>query len=285
MIQLHLGDCRDLLKTVSDASVDAVICDPPYPHIKRDYGTLTESEWHELMRAVVAETRRILKPSGSAVFILQPNSRKVGSMRGWLFEFQAWCCREWNMVQDAYWWNTSAIPEAHAIQGRLMRPSVKPCVWLGDPDCWRDQDAVLWDEAENSKIVARCARARNAERHESPGGQGSNLSTFDRSASRRGGVTPFNLIPTTHGQGKSPMVAGSYGHGAGTPRLLIDYWTRYLVPPGGTVCDPFCGSGTSGLVAIKRGLSFIGIDRFPKCYEISRRRIDAELARYPLLTG
>lgn len=73
------------------------------------------------MMGVCKEVRRILKPTGSAVFILQPNSRKIGSMRGWLFEFQAWICREWNMVQDAWWWNYRAPPEAHAIQGRLVR--------------------------------------------------------------------------------------------------------------------------------------------------------------------
>jgi DNA modification methylase len=81
MIDIRLGDCRDLLKTLGDGSVDAIITDPPYPEITRDYGRMTEVEWHEMMRGVVAEARRVLKPSGSAVFILQPNSRKVGSMR------------------------------------------------------------------------------------------------------------------------------------------------------------------------------------------------------------
>src|SRR4029077_6586706 len=88
------------------------------------------------------------KPSGSAVFVLQPNSRKVGSMRLWLWEFMVWAGTEWNMVQDAWWGNISAMPEAHSIQGRLMRPSLKACVWLGHPGCFRDQDAVLWTESD-----------------------------------------------------------------------------------------------------------------------------------------
>jgi len=97
------GDCLDILPTIPDASVDAVITDPPYPHIKRDYGTWTTKEWWEMVvEGVVPEVRRILKPTGSAVFILQPNSEKVGKMRGWLWEFMAWVCREWNMVQDAW---------------------------------------------------------------------------------------------------------------------------------------------------------------------------------------
>ena len=82
-VTLHLGDCVDWLRTLPDASVDAVITDPPYPEIDRPYGRLTESEWWSLIvEGVIPEVRRILKPTGSAVFILQPNSRKVGSMRG-----------------------------------------------------------------------------------------------------------------------------------------------------------------------------------------------------------
>ncbi|MDI9585869.1 MAG: DNA methyltransferase, partial [Acidobacteriota bacterium] len=98
---VHCGDCLDLLKQIPDQSIDAVITDPPYAEVKRDYGRWTESEWWALIvEGVVPEVRRILKPTGSAVFIIQPNSRKVGSMRGWVFEFMAWVCREWNMVQD-----------------------------------------------------------------------------------------------------------------------------------------------------------------------------------------
>ena len=78
---------------------------------------------------VVEQSRRVLKPSGSAVFILQPNSERVGRMRPWLWEFLAWTARRWNQVQDAWWWNTAALPLGGEIG--LMRPSLKTCVWLG----------------------------------------------------------------------------------------------------------------------------------------------------------
>ena len=50
---------------------------------------MTEAAWHEMMRGVVAECRRVLKPSGSAVFVLQPNSERVGRDRYGL-EFMVW---------------------------------------------------------------------------------------------------------------------------------------------------------------------------------------------------
>jgi DNA modification methylase len=38
-------------------------------------------------------------------------------------------------------------------------------------------------------------------------------------------------------------------------RLILAY-----TAPGGVVCDPFCGSGTAGLVATREGRDFVGID-------------------------
>jgi hypothetical protein len=283
--RLMLGDCLDRMAEIEDQSIDCIVTDPPYPCITRPYGRLTEAEWHAMMRGVVAHCRRILKPTGSAVFVLQPNSERVGRMRPWLFEFQAWACHEWNMVQDAWWWNTAAVPEAHAIQGRLMRPSLKACVWLGPPDCYRDQDAVLWAAAASNAVAERCARARNAGRQASPGGQGIDKAVIYGVAGRRGGVTPFNVFPTTHGQGRSEDVAGAHGHGAGTPMLLCDWWVRYISPPDGTVCDPFMGSGSVGLAALKRGRSFVGIEKMPEYFATAERRIATVQAAMPLFAA
>jgi DNA modification methylase len=276
-VVLHLGDCLEILPQITDESIDAIICDPPYPCIDRPYGRMTEAGWHEMMRRVIAESRRILKPSGSAVFILQPNCRKVGSMRPWLFEFQAWVCREWNLIQDAYWWNTAHIPEALSIQGRLLRPAIRACVWLGEPECYRDQTAILWSESEQNKagrLEARC------ERQEYIAGWRSNSKPrfvngrrLSGAAEKAGGVLPFNVIPMGNGSGTNK--AGENGHPAGTPFNLMDWWARYICPPNGTLCDPFMGSGTAGLVAVKHSLNFIGIESDSAYFTIAERRITA----------
>lgn len=272
-VRLHLGDCLEWLATLPVASVDAVITDPPYPEIDRPYGRWTEAEWWDLMMGVCREVRRILKPTGSAVFILQPNSRKVGSMRGWLWRFMAWACDEWNMVQDAWWWNIAAIPEAHAIQGRLMRPSLKACVWCGPPGCYRDQDAALWQESQYNAAARAAGRADNTV---TVSGHHCDNRTSRAAAASRGGVTPFNVFPSGNGGNRN-------GHGAATPLPLADWWTRYICPPGGVACDPFTGSGTMGIAAIKLGRSFVGCERMPEYHAIATARIDAERSKTALL--
>ena len=156
---LHAGDCRLWFPTVPTASVDAVVCDPPYPEIDRDYGRLTERQWHALMDVVVTECRRVLKPRGSAVFVLQANSERLGRARTWLWEFMARWGAAWGIIQDVWWWNTSSPPTKHVDRTvGLLRPSLKACVWLGPPDCFRAQDRVLWTESERN--AARRAEAR-----------------------------------------------------------------------------------------------------------------------------
>jgi hypothetical protein len=267
---VRAGDCRDVLPTLPDASFDACICDPPYPMIKRPYGMLTEAEWFDLMRAVVPEVRRLLKPMGSAVFILQPNSRKVGSMRGWLWRFLAWACEEWNVVQDAYWWNHEALPTVHCRrENGLMRPSLKMCVWLGAPECYRNQGGMLWDVATVQKGRAKESMALRYR----PSGYGMRDGRLRSTAAERGGSTPFNVLPLGHDNVKSP---GAAGHGATTPFALCDWWTRYLVPPGGIVLDPFCGSDTVGVAGLRRGCTFVGVERVPEYVEITRKRLTTE---------
>lgn len=59
-------------------------------------------------------------------------------------------------------------------------------------------------------------------------------------------------------------------------RELVADFTR----PGETVCDPFLGSGTTGVACIQLGRRFIGIERNPKWFDLACRRID-EAARSP----
>lgn len=266
-VKLYLGDCLDILPQIETASVDAVITDPPYPHIKQDYGTWTTEEWWELVvEGVIPEVRRILKPTGSAVFILQPNSKHVGQMRGWLWEFMAWVCREWNMVQDAYWWNIVTMPTVHASQHGLMRGSVKTCVWAGLKDCYRNQASVLWKESEAMTAQRLSGRADNKT---GPSGYIFNRKNMVSSSKRRGGVTPFNILPFANTSARS-------GHGAGTPLRLVDWWVRYICPPSGVICDPFMGSGTMGIAAIQNGCSFIGIEKMPEqgYFATAKQRIE-----------
>jgi len=142
------------------------------------------------MEEVVAECRRILKPNGSAVFVLQPNAERMGKMRLWLWRFVVWAGENWNLVEDAYWWNPSAIPSRGAKREfGLMRPSVKWCVWLGEPNCYRNQDGVLWTPSD----ALATKRREDMVRRISPSGGTYRNSTMTAAADEAGRNDPVQF--------------------------------------------------------------------------------------------
>jgi site-specific DNA-methyltransferase (adenine-specific) len=56
------------------------------------------------------------------------------------------------------------------------------------------------------------------------------------------------------------------------PVALMRYLCRLVTPPGGTVLDPFMGSGSTGIAAVLEGFGFIGIERELEYLEIARAR-------------
>lgn len=273
---VHHGDCREVLRSMPDGVADAVITDPPYPHIQREYGYWTETEWHALMEAVMPELRRVLRPKGSAMFVLMPNMERLGRMRPWLWDFLARWTREWGMVQDAYAWTVNTMPSGGANSTfALMRPSVRFCAWFGPHDCYRNQEVVLWAPSEATRARAAAYRAAGIDRTPRvvrPSGHNINDAAAQLAHLRRGGVTPFNVLPVA---GRSPQRGESNRHGAQTPPALSSWWIRYIAPPGGVVLDPFAGVASIGVEALRLGRRYIGIEATRHHYRAACKRLSS----------
>jgi DNA modification methylase len=67
------------------------------------------------------------------------------------------------------------------------------------------------------------------------------------------------------------------------PTDLMRYLCRLVTPPGGTVLDPFTGSGSTGKGAVLEGFTFVGIEREPEYVEIAKARVAA--AEMPIMRG
>lgn len=70
-----------------------------------------------------------------------------------------------------------------------------------------------------------------------------------------------------------------FEHPSPKPTQLMSWMIRGACPPGSTILDPFCGSGSTGVAALQEGMNFIGIEKEAKYVEIARRRIGAEAAQ------
>jgi site-specific DNA-methyltransferase (adenine-specific) len=57
------------------------------------------------------------------------------------------------------------------------------------------------------------------------------------------------------------------------PVTLMRWLVRLVTPIGGTVLDPFMGSGTTGIACVREGRSFSGIEREESYFDIAQARI------------
>lgn len=66
---------------------------------------------------------------------------------------------------------------------------------------------------------------------------------------------------------------GRNTHHTVKPVELMRYLVRLVTPPGGTVLDPFMGSGTTGVAAVREEKDFVGIELMPDHLAIAEARI------------
>jgi site-specific DNA-methyltransferase (adenine-specific) len=74
-------------------------------------------------------------------------------------------------------------------------------------------------------------------------------------AERSAGLDGINLHPTVK------------------PIEIMRYLARLITPPGGTILEPFLGSGTTAIAALKENFNIIGIEREAEYVDIARARL------------
>ena len=67
---------------------------------------------------------------------------------------------------------------------------------------------------------------------------------------------------------------GDNSHPTVKPLKLMKYLCKLITPKGGTVLDPFMGSGSTGIASKDEGFEFIGIEREKEYFEIAEKRIN-----------
>jgi DNA modification methylase len=302
---LH-ADCLTLLPELPAGSVEAVITDPPYGigfgGEAWDGGALTDAATFQgWTSAWAAEALRVLKPGGwlAAFGIPRTFHRLVAGVEDAGFEVR----------DQLLWLYAQGVPKAHRRADGLagaLKPAYEP-VLLARKPFEGTLDANL---AKHGVGALQIDTARVPRRE---GGQGfwpANVALSHDWRCRRGLCEPdcpVTLIDTPVGRQISRLFYASkaaraereagcealplcevpiYPRGGGSVRLvrnthptvkplaLMRWLTRLLCPPGGTVLDPFAGSGSTGAACVLEGRRFIGIERDDRYLPIARARIE-----------
>ncbi len=270
-VTLYHGDCLDVLDQLPAGSVDCCVTSPPYFGL-RDYGAAGQhgaepspAEYVETMRRVFAGVRRVLVDDGTLWLNLGDSYSTYPGNRGTSTGISA--KRRTDPWQSA--------PSGTGLSGDRPAKNLLGIPWrvafaLQD-DGWILRNDIIWAKPNG---MPESVTDRLSTKHE-------HLFLFAKKPRYW-----FNLDPIRPGATN----AGDHLSGGRNPG---DVWTIPTQPfaeahfatmtpelarraivagckPGGTVLDPYSGSGTTGAQAVRSGRRYVGI-------ELSREYLDLSL--------
>jgi adenine-specific DNA-methyltransferase len=254
---LH-GDCRDVISTIESDSIDAVVTDPPYG--------IGISAWdsHVPDTRVWAECLRVLKPGGFLFSFSSPRlQHKIASnIEGSGFTIK----------DSMIWLYGTGFPKPGCL-----KPAHEPIIIAKKPGKSTLNVAACRFQREHRNYGLRNARRSRAHVL----GKHDTSADFDASNGR----WPANVVHD--GDVLDPSVARYFycarataadrgkcnTHPTVKPEALMRHIVKLALPSGGTVLDPFAGSGSTGKAAVLEGFNFIGIERDIDYVNIAIERI------------
>ena len=142
-------------------------------------------------------------------------------------------------------------------------------IW-GSGKIGHDGSAAQYHDTGSAARFFYCAKASKRDRDEG----------LDGFAVREAGSRhAFSGLPDQRMDREQERHGARNHHPTVKPTDLMRYLCRLVTPPGGTVLDPFMGSGSTGKAAIREGFRFIGIEREAEYIAIANARISHELTQ------
>jgi len=295
MIKIYKGDCRTVMANLPEQSVNCCVTSPPYFGL-RDYGNdaqigleQTPEDYVAALVDVFRGVRRVLRDDGTVWLNLGDSyvgtghkgdytdpkykgrngqkiavNNKVKGLKSkdligipWRVAF---ALQEdgWYLRQDIIWSKPNPMPES--VQDRCTKAHEYIFLLSKSPRYYFDNDAIKegaqdWGE-----------RDRTNGKYHNDGSGLSPRSGLEKSYETKNKRSVWTVSPKPFKE----------AHFAVYPPELIEPCILAGCPEGGTVLDPFGGSGTTALVADRLGRNSILTELNEDYIEIARNRIETD---------
>jgi DNA modification methylase/ParB-like chromosome segregation protein Spo0J len=241
---VHHGDCLDVLAPLPVKSVQLIMTSPPYaePEQPPKFGGPHPDHYVEWFMPRAEQFARVLSLRGSLVVNIRScfvDGRRHTYVHALVLAMEA---EGWRLHEEAPWVKPNPPPTnvvTHFRDGweHLLHFTRSTRITF-------NADAVMQPIAEKTLKL-----------HEHKGG------FYDG----RTHVYPTNVFTT-------PQATTVRHHECVYPEAIPEHFIGLLTNEGETVLDPFCGSGTTGVAALKLGRNFVGIDTVAHYVARARKR-------------
>lgn len=243
-VLLH-GDCLELMKSIPDGSIDAIITDPPY-------GT-TACKWDSVIDFTLMweQLNRIIKPNGAIVlFATQPFSSSLTLSNVKFFRHQ-W---QWIKNKPTGAFSAKYMPmkanEDILVFG-LNKVNYYPIMVKRTEAefkaCYRKNDSKSWgNNIQNQKGNLIIRKSKEDQWFKYP-------------------TNVLNILKDDKRNGKN--------HPTQKPVELMEYLIKTYTNENEIVLDFTMGSGSTGVACVNTNRNFIGIEQDEKYFNIANQRI------------
>ena len=238
-IELHKGNCLEVMKSIPDGSVDMILADPPY-------GT-TACKWDSVIDLTLMweQLKRIIKPNGAIVMTAsQPFTTALIHS---------------NIKDFKYTWVWDKVKPSTGLNAKVM-----PLRSTEDIVVFGSGKINYFPQMVQKKLLVA---EKNCSNGEAFGG-----ARVKRLHDNKGLGYPKNLL-TLSNAGRTGRV-----HPTQKPVALMEYLIKTYTNEGETVLDFTMGSGTTGVACCNLSRSFIGIEMDENYFNIASKRIEAARA-------
>ena len=245
-IDLMQGDCLEMMKEISDSSIDLVLADPPYGRTPCTWDSIIPLEpmWDHL--------KRIIKPNGViAMTASQPFTTTLISSNPKMFKY----CWVWVKNKKTGFLNAKKQP---------LRQTEDVVIFYSKPPTYNPQKTTGHKPVNSyTKHTSDGETMGKTKCGISGGGQ------TDR--------YPTNLIRVAVVNNDNS--GGDKMHSSQKPVALMEYLIKTYTNDGDLVVDFAMGSGTTGLACVNLNRNFIGIELDKRYFNIAENRINQDVLK------
>lgn len=261
------GNCLDEIKKLSKQSVNLVITSPPYADArKNDYGGPAPDKFVDWFLPISEEIKRVLVPTGT--FVINIKEKVVSCERhtyvlDLIVELRK---KGWLWTEEWIWHKKNCFPGKWPNR---FRDAWERCLQFNLQKKFKmNQDQVMvpvgdWAESRLKNLSDTDKTRDNSDSGSSFGKKVANWVGRDM-------VYPTNVLHFA-------TECGNKNHSAAFPESLPTFFIKLFSDKKDVVLDPFEGSGTTGVAAVKLGRDYIGIDLDAEHTEIASNRIKEAL--------
>ena len=263
------GDCLTVLKTIPNNSINLVVTSPPYADQRKStYGGIRPDRYVDWFLPISAELLRVLHPKGT--FVLNIKEKVENGERHTYVMEMIIAMREqgWLWTEEFIWSKKNCFPGKW--RNRFRDSWERLLQFNKEKDFNMYQDEVRVPMGGWAKTRLKNLSKTDKRRDDSKVGSG-----FGKNVSKWVGrdlAYPTNVLTMA-------TETSNKKHSAVFPRELPSWFIRLFTKYGDTVLDPFLGSGTTSVAALRLDRNSIGIEINEEYYHLATNNINEQMTQ------